>query len=426
MGSKLDSYKWIILGYDGQGKSTSEISRLLIEHHTFPTDAYADLPRAIRRALKRWEGDSVVPSGPVQSAADSLLDDGDDKVKALERDLYQANTKVRNLQNALRSYNNKATLEDRVSSEILKSIRDRPYLPILDHDINKPKVLNVDDGNRHEMLLLVSDAHYPEVVDPEEALGITFGPDTVVSRMQHITDRTVRLIQLHENSYQISKLTVAVLGDMLSGDIHDELEITNDKPMGVALTEMTYMLHDMCSIFAKNLSCEVEVIVLPGNHPRMTKKPRNKQKFNNFEYIMGQFLKGLSQDAYNVIVPKDIIYVHDIMGHKIGMTHGDGSKAASFAGIPFYGIRQRVNALQSTFSSLGRDRLDMLVMGHFHQFLNWTEGDCHVVINGAIKGGDEYSVVTRSSATLPVQGLLTFHERRGWINTERIPLSDIV
>jgi predicted phosphodiesterase len=298
-------------------------------------------------------------------------------------------------------------------------LADNPYAPRL----KEPEPFDAV-ASEHEMLLLVSDAHFPEIVNPEEALGISYGPETVRRRMEHITDRTKRLFDLHEANYPVQKLTIAVLGDMLSGNIHEELEITNAMPMGDALTEMSYMLFDMGRILSEDVN--VEMIIMPGNHPRMTKKPRNKQKWDNFEYIMGKMVEALAGDAFKVTVPKDLIYTHEIFDLNVGMTHGDGSKAASFAGIPFYGLKQRSQATQAMRSTLGYDRLDMLCMGHFHQHLIWTEGDCHIVINGAIKGGDEYSIATRSSASEPVQALLTFHKDRGHINTERIPLGDIV
>jgi len=142
---------------------------------------------------------------------------------------------------------------------------------------------------------------------------------------------------------------------------------------------------------------------------------------------MGQLVAAHAKNTahLDVKVPKDIVYTHRIFDKKIGFTHGDGSKAASFAGIPFYGLRQRTNANQAMRSRLGLDRLDMLIMGHFHQLLTWQEGDCHIVINGSIKGGDEYGIVSRSSAPEPVQSLMTFHRERGWISLERIPLDSV-
>jgi predicted phosphodiesterase len=341
----------------------------------------------------------------------------------LRRSLVESQSQERQLRQLLAQYNERARLEDRIESQIRRSLESNPYAPMLVEPTLYEDDETLDDA-AHEMLLLVSDAHYPEFVNPEEALGIEYGPEIVRKRMEYIIDRTVRLLTLHQQNYPIGKLTIGVLGDMLSGNIHEELEVTNAMPMGDALTGMSYMLFDMGRILAQHVP--VEMIIMPGNHPRMTKKPRNKQKWDNFEYIMGKMVEALAGDQFTVTVPKDIIYTHRIFDWNIGMTHGDGSKAASFAGIPFYGLKQRSQATQAMRSTLGFERLDMLCMGHFHQHLMWTEGDCQIILNGAIKGGDEYSIVTRSSATEPVQVLLTLHEEHGHINTEKIPLGDVV
>jgi predicted phosphodiesterase/DNA-binding transcriptional MerR regulator len=357
------------------------------------------------------------------SEAKAILADENDRGRETElaRELIDERAKVKELKAIVRQMNQRETANDRIVNSIQEAIQSYPYAQTLRPTTQKR---GSSKDNDHEMVLVISDAHYPEVVNPEEALGISYGPDIVRKRMNYLLDRTLRLKELHENNFGIGKITVAVLGDMLSGNIHEELEITNAMPMGEALTDMTYMLYDIALELSK--TTEVEVVVMPGNHPRMTKKPRNKQRYDNFEFIMGQFLKGLARDNFTVTVPKDIIYAHKVFDWRIGMTHGDGSKAASFAGIPFYGIKQRVNATQSMLSNLDLSRLDMLMMGHYHQMLSWTEGDCHIFINGAIKGGDEYSITTRSSASRAVQGLLTFHKKRGWINTERIELEHII
>lgn len=412
----LNDFKEPLLSMKANGFSNREIRNWLEDHGIVVTK------RSIERAFQRWRREEgyVPPENKILDEAESYLKD--DEETALKRELISVQAELRRARSIIRQYNDRSSLEDRIAGDIRRAMENNPYAPMLS---KKPRSKKEASPSEHEMLLLVSDAHYPEVVNPDEALGIEYGPETVRLRLEHLVDRTLRLKEIHENSYPIGKITVAVLGDMLSGNIHEELEITNAMPMGDALTNMAYMLHDMGSEFADEFD-EVEMIIMPGNHPRLTKKPRNKQKWDNFEYIMGQFVAALAQGKYDVAIPKDIVYTHEVFDMKIGMTHGDGSKAASFAGIPFYGLKNRANANQAMRSVLGLDRLDMLVMGHFHQLLTWTEGDCHIFINGAIKGGDEYSIVTRSSATEPVQALLTFHEKHGWISTERIPLGDIV
>ncbi|KKN42489.1 hypothetical protein LCGC14_0712990, partial [marine sediment metagenome] len=170
---------------------------------------------------------------------------------------------------------------------------------------------------------------------------------------------------------------------------------------------------------------EVEYIKLCGNHPRLTKKPRNKGKWNNFEYILGHFIKALAGDSYKVIVPKALLYTHTVFNSQLGLLHGDGSKAGGFAGIPFYGLKRRQDGIQALLSSLGNPRLDYLIMGHFHVDAFLQGADCDLIINPSLKGGDEYSIVNYSDSKEPRQTLLSFHPAHGLTDKSTISLGHI-
>jgi hypothetical protein len=289
----------------------------------------------------------------------------------------------------------------------------------------KPTFKGKATASTHEMVLLLSDTHYPEVVDPHVAMGLIYNADICAKRLERIRDVTVRYKDLRASSYQVRKLTVACLGDMLSGDIHEELAITNQFPMSEALVKLAYLLDSMGRSLAEEFE-QVEFVFMPGNHPRMTKKPSHKHRYNNFDYVLGHFVAALAGKNYVVQVPKDIVYVHQVFNARIGLVHGDGVSSGSFAGIPWYGMRSRREAIQSLLRHLGQPCIDYLLMGHFHQLLYWQGTDCDLLINGAVKGGDEYSIDTRHASTDPVQALLTFHPRHNLTDLSRINLKEIV
>lgn len=315
-----------------------------------------------------------------------------------------------------------ARLEDRFLEQATAFIKANPART---HRLAPAKIKKTH-ASPHEMVLMLSDAHFPEVVDPEVAMGLKYDAPICVRRIERVRDVVLRYKQLRESSYPIRKLTIAMLGDMLSGDIHEELEVTNQFPLSEALVKLAYYIHDMCGSLAKEFP-EVELIVIPGNHPRQFKKPRFKQKtVTNFEYILGHFIASLAQGQYKVQVPKDMVYVHQVFNYRVAMTHGDGVKSNSFAGIPFYGLKQRQDALQSLLRHLGLEGIDYLLLGHFHRPTVMVGTDSTLIINGAIKGGDEYSIGTRLSSTDPVQILLTFHEKHGLADVSQINLKGIV
>lgn len=279
----------------------------------------------------------------------------------------------------------------------------------------------------HEFLALMSDAHYGEVVSPSDSMGLSYNSDIAKRRIEHYRDIIIRFKDLRSPAYDIEKLTVAVLGDMLSGNIHDELRVYNEKNMTEQMRDMTRILNDLAGDFAGEFP-EVEFIIIPGNHPRLFKKPEFKKKWDNYEVAMGDAFQLAVEvgplENVKVTVPQSLVHIHEIYDQRIAMLHGDGIKSNSFAGIPFYGMRNRREGLQSLLSSLDIERADMLLMGHFHQHLYWS-AECDVLINGAIKGGDEYSIGTFLSAPEPVQVLLEFHPEHGLAAQEHISLGHI-
>jgi predicted phosphodiesterase len=331
----------------------------------------------------------------------------------LEHELKQA-------KQALASYGRRKVFEDRVVEALREHLKDNPFLP----QLPKPAFDKKDAAGTHEMMLVLSDAHVPEVVDPRVTMGIEYTPEIFAKRLAYIRDTVLRYRELKTANQPIKKLTVAMVGDMLSGDIHEELEVTNATPISETMVTMAYQLHEVGMEFAKAFP-EVEWIVMPGNHARLTKKPRYKESFNNWEHVLGHFLKALANGAYQVVVPKSILHPHTVLGARVGLTHGHGVNVSSFAGIPFYSMRSRRDAIQALLRQLGAPQLDLLVMGHWHSLMYWESTGCDLFINGSVIGGTEYSVGRMYAAVDPVQGLLTFHEKHGLVDMSRINLGHI-
>ena len=305
----------------------------------------------------------------------------------------------------------------------LEGLKDiPPYRPEL---TISPRKKAASTDNPHEMLLLVSDAHYGEYVDPSSMLGgWYYDIDVCRQRMEAIVEKTLSRKSRRDSAYDINKLTIAVLGDMLSGEIHDEIKTTNQINMVRQMQGMSALLTDMGLAFVSE-GIEVEMIIIFGNHPRLTKEPANKDKINNMDFVTGLMVEQMARDRFKVIVPESIIYVHEILGHRIGFTHGDGFRANGYAGIPFSALDRRRNLIQALCKDYGLPSIDMLMMGHFHTYTHWPGGGCDIVINGSIKGPDEYAFNQFYKGEQPRQVLLTLDQVHGINTIEFIDLGHI-
>ena len=431
MSSKIDqSFIPKFQAWAQAGKTNKEMSDLFLAEEGIEVSE-----AAVRRFFDKYKlvkpsGSSVAKKQTKPSAvkrAVRALANEDTVEDKLRDELDQMKSELKTAQVVIKRYREQELFEKRLEQHITYALKNNPYNQPLARPVQKntPKSGNYK-ARAHEFLLCVSDAHYGEVVRPEEALGLKYDTDIARRRIEYVRDTTFKYHDLRTESYPVSKITIAVLGDMLSGIIHEELEVTNEIVMVDQATEVAHMLYNLYADCAERFD-EVEMVIMPGNHPRLFKKPRHKQKFNNFEFLMGKMVEGMvgvSANGGTVTVPRDLAYVHDIFNFRIALMHGDGVMSNSFAGIPFYGLRNRREAIQALMSTVGEDRVDMVLMGHFHQYMDWR-GECDIVINPSIKGGDEFGISTRLQAPEPMQLLMEWHPDHGRTATNYINLGHI-
>lgn len=78
-------------------------------------------------------------------------------------------------------------------------------------------------------------------------------------------------------------------------------------------------------------------------------------------------------------------------------------------GIPWGGVSRRVNALRAQYVAGGKP-VDFFHNGHFHMANAVEQG--RIIVNGSVKGVDEYSLKAFGGGSPPVQVLSTFHPKR--------------
>ena len=277
------------------------------------------------------------------------------------------------------------------------------------------------DRTEQEMMLLWSDLHAAEVVSSEETRGIN---EYNWSIMEERMYQTVRAVASHADhfGFNVSRLHVAMLGDMLSGDIHEELKVTNDRPLSEAIVDLAAAHVPFLLSLAERFP-KIKVSGVPGNHPRYSKKPQAKQAHNNADWLFYQFLAALLRDhpqfefdivkgSYNVLTIAD--------RWRMLLMHGDGIRT-TMPGVPWGGVIRRVTVLESQFVA-AKQPLDYIALGHFHT-QNALDGVAtKTFVNGSVKGADEYSLKQFGSGRPAAQSLLSFHPDRGWTGSYAVEL----
>jgi len=269
----------------------------------------------------------------------------------------------------------------------------------------------IDDGElrEHEMALHWSDTHAGEIVSADETNGLNeYDWPTMMQRH----DSILRGVISYKNNrpYPIRKLTVLALGDMLSGNIHRELAETNEFP----LIECAIKFGLDAAEWLERLVPEFErihVAGVVGNHPRMHNKPSSKQRYDNFDWLVYHTMQQRLREYASITwdIPKAQKWPVMIAGRRVLMFHGDGIRS-TMVDVPWGGIIRYVNKLSNQYAKAGMP-VDHFTCGHYHE-ANVVKNR-QILMNGSVKGVDEYSIDAFGGGSTPTQLLTVWNEKHG-------------
>jgi hypothetical protein len=267
---------------------------------------------------------------------------------------------------------------------------------------------------------LVSDIHYGEVISADEISGINaFDPTICEVRMHRYFSAVCTIGQRWADDAECMGVLLALAGDLMSGDIHEELRITN------AMTSQEQCIHVTGVIVAgMKMLLEtygaVHVVGVPGNHGRSTIKPTAKLyarlSYDNLIMAMVEsHFKGDKRVTFQYGAAKD--QMTPVFGRTVFTTHGDkiGTRGGmGFAG-PVLPIVRGSKKIEAQQAGIGR-RPDLIQFGHYHTSAN----PGNILANGSVPGYSEYADDLRAGVEPPQQWAYLLHDK--WWMRERMPI----
>ena len=243
--------------------------------------------------------------------------------------------------------------------------------------------------------LVLSDWHIGETVSPSETAGVNeYDWQIAQERMARIVGDFVAWITMCRASYAIDEVCVISAGDLVSGNIHQELAETNEFPPPVAAANAGNLLGWVYTELAAHFPVVRALQAGAGNHDRLTRKPRAKRRAEDaYTYIVHEFATARASAAKNVTVecPLQVAPIFDIAGHRVLVTHGNDVRGQM--GIPYYGFARYVARHSRKEQSLLDKGLisaptKYYIFGHFHHFAILDDGA--VMMNPSLIGPNEY------------------------------------
>lgn len=320
----------------------------------------------------------------------------DDEISRLRRELKEAH---------------RATLDD-VAIKILLGRMSAETVEPPSWTTETPK--HEKDGTPEVPVTIWSDWHVGEVISRNETAGVNeFNLEIAEQRIKRLVTSTISLCRDFHKPAIYPGIVVNQLGDMVSGGIHPDLLKTDAEesiPAALRCRDMLVWAFDKLLIeFGR-----VYVPCTSGNHGRTTIKPEMKRYVHqNFDWLIAQLLarhyEGRKEIVFDIPESNEVHY--RVYGQRYLAMHGDTLGVKGGDGIigSLGPIARGEVKVGKQAAAIGRD-YDVLLMGHWHQML-WLP---RVIVNGALKGFDEYAKnKLRAVPAEPTQALWFVHPDRG-------------
>lgn len=244
-------------------------------------------------------------------------------------------------------------------------------------------------------IIMWSDWHVEGVVEKSNTHGLNeFNPKIAKNRIQDLVKQCVQYIKNFKHKH--TEVVLWLGGDFIEGWIHEELAQTNAMSPIEATQYAIDLLHESILELYKNIpkSKKLTILCNYGNHSRITQKMQHgNQEKTNYEHLIYSQLQKLHPKC-NFVFSNEIGYYTFKKGGTVRFCHGHQIRSIAPASVERW--KSQVNKYLNA---------DLTIFGHFHTMSTPAKD---VVINGSVKGFDEYAYGLGLSFDEPRQGIITF------------------
>jgi len=260
--------------------------------------------------------------------------------------------------------------------------------------------------------LFLSDLHWGERVYPKQVNGVNeYSLSIARERLRHVVESSIRLLRDELARPDYPGIVCALGGDIVSGNIHEELRESNLLPVlgqcSDAESHIARAIQTLADEFGR-----VFVPCVVGNHGRLDRKPRAKNGVaDNLEWLIYEFLRKRFRDdkRVTIVVPTAFDCLYSVHGWRYLLTHGDQFRGGSGITGPLLPWKRGDQKKRAVYEATDQP-YDILMMGHWHQaaILPGT-----IIVNGSTKGYDEYAFKTGYEFQPPQQTLWITDPKHG-------------
>lgn len=245
--------------------------------------------------------------------------------------------------------------------------------------INFPEHESYEINSDNDMLVILSDFHIGQCFN--SAWG-KYDSDIAAKRVEQLAEKVRKVAYKHKSE----NLYVAIAGDLISGNIHKSIAITNREDVITQIKIASKIIISFCYNMSKYFK-NVYITNVAGNHSRIDKKDDSLHS-ERLDDLVGWVVNSSLQHINNIIFLKNRLDIGiaemDIRGKKYVSVHGDYDK----------------------FSKSGVENLVMMIgyipyavlFGHLHVCSLDECNGVKMIRGGSLAGaGDQYTIEKRLS-----------------------------
>lgn len=259
--------------------------------------------------------------------------------------------------------------------------------------------------------LLLSDFHWGERVVKAQTNGVNeFNLAIARRRLKNVVQTAIHLLKILDPKMRYPGIVVKLGGDMVGGNIHDELAATNEMDTMPTLLDLYFNLVPALQLLA-DVFGNVFIPCVSGNHDRNTKKTWHKNRnHTSYGWLLYQFLAAHFKDdkRFTFYIPDSADALYRVYNTRMLLTHGDQFRGGDGIIGPI-GPLMRGNQKKQQRNAAVDQTYDIMECGHWHQRITLS----HLIVNNCLKGYDEFAADNNFRATPPSQNLWTTHPDYG-------------
>ena len=294
------------------------------------------------------------------------------------------------LQDARREYNKELRAEARYEN-LVNIMKDCLSDMVTSNIEFGKKHLHIENKKSKYAILMLSDWHYGALCDSQWNYY-----DTNVAQLR--AEQLVAKTQSYILSLGITDLIVEINGDMCEGMINIGNRVASEESVVEQIINVSKLL-SKCILSLKPYVNSIKVVTTLGNHGRLT--PNRKEQADereNFEMLIPELLRLTLGDDIPIVTSQGLDFVKYEFDDKIiCLSHGHHDKATS-----------AIDNMIRVYKVVP----DEIHLGHWHHMSDLNDSNIHVVVNGSIKGVDDFGLKATRCTTQPSQNLIVYGKDR--------------